>query len=146
MQIRLTPDYSLLVVFAIFLVNYFVVRRFFIAPISRVMHERERDVRSADELYEKSLTRFNDAMADIEQRIHETRKEGTGIREGLRKEALAHRETVIEQTRRQAEQIVAEAQARLTSDVADARAKIDVESEALARAAADKFLSTRAVS
>ena len=54
MQIRLTPDYSLLVVFAIFLVNYFVVRRFFVAPISRVMNERQQDIRSAEELYQSS--------------------------------------------------------------------------------------------
>ena len=141
MQIRLTPDYSLLVVFAIFLVNYFVVRRFFVAPISRVMNERERDIRSAEELYESSLTRFNDAMAGIEQRIHDTRKQGSGIREDLRWEALTHRQSVIDRTRKEADTIVAEAQKRLSADVAAAKQKINVDSEALARAAAEKLLA-----
>ena len=63
MQMNLAPDGSLLIVMAIFIVNYFVVKRFLVQPVNRVMTERETEIRSADTLYEEALTRFNDATA-----------------------------------------------------------------------------------
>ena len=56
-------------------------------------------------------------------------------------EALSHRETVIDRTRKEADTIVAEAQKRLSADVVAAKQKINVDSEALARAAAEKLLA-----
>ena len=43
MQISLMPDLSLLAVMVIFIMNYLVVRKFFLEPINRVMEEREHE-------------------------------------------------------------------------------------------------------
>src|SRR5439155_22520850 len=52
MQISLTPDYSLLAIMVIFIINYFIVSRFFIRPINAVLESRAYETRSANEIYE----------------------------------------------------------------------------------------------
>ena len=143
MQINLTPDYSLLMIMAIFVANYWVVRRFFVTPINAVLVERESDIRSADILYEESIARFNDATAKIDERLHQARKEAAGRREQFRVEAMTHRAQVIERTRSEADKIVQEAEASLQAEVATARDRVVRESEELARLAAEKIVGRR---
>jgi F-type H+-transporting ATPase subunit b len=140
---NLAPDGSLLIVMVIFIINYFVVRRFLVEPVTRVITERETDIRSADTLYEQALTKFNDATASIEERLLAARKEGASVRDRLRNEAASHRVEVIEKTRAEAERLVAEADAALRGDVSTAREAILRESEDLARLAAERVLGRR---
>jgi F-type H+-transporting ATPase subunit b len=140
---NLAPDGSLLIVMVIFIINYFVVRRFLVEPVTRVITERETDIRSADTLYEQALTKFNDATASIEERLLAARKEGAAVRDRLRNEAASHRVEVIEKTRAEAERLVAEADAALRGDVSTAREAILRESEDLARLAAERVLGRR---
>ena len=54
MQINLVPDLSLFAVMAIFIVNYFVVSRFFLRPINDVLEARETEARTARKSRTKS--------------------------------------------------------------------------------------------
>jgi len=139
MQINLTPDPSLLVIMAIFIANYWIVRKYLIQPVDRVLTEREGDITSADRLYEESLARFNEATASMEERLYQARKDGSAVRETLRLEAVRHRGEVIERTRREAEGIVTTASESLRGDVDAARQQIVEESERLARLAAEQI-------
>lgn len=139
MQINLTPDPSLLVIMAIFIANYWIVRKFLIQPVDRVLTDRENDISSADRLYEESLARFNEATASMEERLFQARKEGSSVREALRLEAVGHRGEAIERTRHEAEQIVGKATELLQKDVAAARERIVAESDSLARLAAERI-------
>jgi F0F1-type ATP synthase membrane subunit b/b' len=143
MQIELRPDYSLLVIAVIFLLNYLIVRNFFFKPINRILSERETEVSSAQKQYEEALNRFNEATAEIEAKIHQARREGSTVREGRRVEAVQHRAGLIERTRKESEQIVGAATASLGKDVTAARDLIVGESEQLARLAAEKILGRR---
>jgi F-type H+-transporting ATPase subunit b len=140
MQINLFPDLSLFAVMAIFVLNYFVVRKFFLEPINRVMEEREHDTKSADEVYEQAMARFNEATANVEERLHVAKRDAANVRENFRAEASAHRASVVERTRGEAEKFLAEAEAKLKEDAAAARDRIVTESEALARMAAERIL------
>src|ERR1043165_4653626 len=136
MQINLFPDLSLFAVMAIFILNYLVVRKFFLEPINRVMEEREHETKSADELYEQAMARFNEATANVEERLHIAKRDAADVREKFRGEANAHRATMIEKTRSEAETFLAEAETKLKDDVTVARDRIVRESEALAQMAA----------
>ncbi len=140
MQINLFPDLSLFAVMAIFILNYIVVRKFFLEPINRVMEEREHDTKTADELYEQAMARFNEATANVEERLHIAKRDAANVRENFRAEANAHRATVVEKTRGEAESFLAEAETKLKDDVAAARERIVRESEALAQMAAERIL------
>lgn len=143
MQINLVPDLSLLAVMAIFVVEYFVVKIFFLKPINDVLEARETEVRTAQELHEKALAEFNEATAQIEARLHDTRRDAAQLREKFRSEAGAHRATMIERTTTDAKNLVNEADERLSEDVKEAREKLQRDAESLARLAAEKILGRR---
>jgi len=140
MQINLTPDPSLLAIMVIFILNYLIVRRFFLQPVSRVMEEREQDTRSAEERYEQELGRFNEATARMEAQLHAAKRAAAQVREQHRAEAATHRNAVVAQTHEKAQQIVGESEEKLRSDVTTARESIVRDSEALARLAAERIL------
>lgn len=140
MQIDLTPNLSLLAIMAIFIANYWVVRKFFLQPINNVLEARETETKSAERLYEEALARFNEATSDAEAKLHIAKREAASVRESFRGEAGAYRTQVLERTGSEARTIVSEADTKLSADVAEARTKIVTESEALARLAAERIL------
>lgn len=140
MQINLFPDKSLFAVLVIFVINYFVVRRFFIRPVNAVMEAREHETKSADTLYEQAMARFSDATAEMEAQLHGAKRAAAQVRERYRAEATAHRTAVVEKTSAQARGLVDEADAKLKQDVAAARETIVRDSESLARVAAERIL------
>jgi F-type H+-transporting ATPase subunit b len=140
MQISLMPDLSLLAVMAIFVANYFIVKRFFIGPINGVLEERENEVRSAQERYEQSLARFKETTAEMEQRLHEAKRAAAQLRERFRTEAGEHRAGLVERTSNEARKLVAEAEDQLKRSVREARDKIVRQAESLARLAAERIL------
>ncbi len=124
----------------IFILNYLVVSRFFLRPINQVIEAREHEVRSANEVYEQSMARFNEATTQMEEKLHVARHAAADVRDRFRKEAAAYRASIVEKTHNDAGSIVSEADEKLKADVAEARAKIVTESEALAHLAAERIL------
>ena len=140
MQISLAPDYSLLAIMVIFIINYWVVSKFFIKPINGVMESREAETRAANELYEAAMARFSEETARMEEQLHVAKKDAAAVREKFRADAAAHRQSVVEKTTAEAKTIVSDADASLSSAASEARDKIKRESEALARLAAERIL------
>ena len=140
MQINLMPDLSLLAIMVIFIMNYLIVRKFFLQPINGILEARETETRSAEQVYEEALARFSEATAQTEAQLHAAKREAAQLRERFRGEAAAYRQQVVDKTNTEARQIVGEADDRLSKDVAVAREQIVRESEALAREAATRIL------
>lgn len=140
MQIKLAPDLSLLAIMVIFIINYLVVRTFFLKPINQVLEARETETRSAEKLYEDALARFNEATAQTEAQLHAAKREAAQLRDRFRGEAGAYRQQVVERTNNEARAVVAEADQKLGADVAVAREKIVRDSDSLARLAAERIL------
>jgi F-type H+-transporting ATPase subunit b len=140
MQINLTPDLSLLAIMVIFIINYMVVRKFFLQPINTVLEARETESRTAEKLYEDALARFSEATAQTEAQLHTAKREAAQLRDRFRGEASAYRQQVVDKTNAEARQIIGEADESLGRDVAVAREQIVRESESLARLAAERIL------
>ncbi len=140
MQIQLAPDYSLLAILVIFVLNCLVVRKFFLRPINDVIEARETEVRSAERLHEEALARFNEATSKMEVQVHSAKRDAAQLREKHRAEAAAYRQQVVDRTSGEAKQLVAEADQKLGSDVQVARERITRDSEMLARLAAERIL------
>jgi F-type H+-transporting ATPase subunit b len=140
MQIKLAPDLSLLAIMVIFILNYMVVRRFFLRPINEVLDAREAETKTAEKLYEDALARLGEATAQTEAQLQAAKREAAAVRERHRAEAGAYRQQVVERTSAEARQLAAEAEQKLSSDVAAARERIVRDSESLARLAAERIL------
>lgn len=140
MQINLFPDSSLFAVMVIFWVNYLIVRRFLIKPVNEVLEAREAEKKTADELYEQAMARFNEATSAVEEKLHSAKKDAAQVREKFRAEATAHRTRVIETTQAEAKKVVTEGESKLARDLSAAREKIVSGSDKLARLAAERIL------
>ena len=140
MQINLTPDLSLLAIMVIFIMNYLIVRKFFLQPINGILEARETETRSAEQVYEEALARFSEATAQTEAQLHAAKRDAAQLREKFRGEAGVYRQQIVDRTNAEARQIVGEADQRLSKDVAVAREQIVRESESLALEAATRIL------
>jgi len=140
MQIDLKPDLSLLAIMVIFILNYLVVRKFFLKPVNDILEAREHETKSAEKVYEDALARFNEATAEMEGQLHTAKREAAKLRDQFRGEAAVHRQQVVEKTSGEARQVLAQAEEKLSRDVTEAREKISRESESLARLAAERLL------
>ena len=140
MQIDLKPDLSLLAIMVIFIMNYWIVRKFFLQPVNEVLESRETETKSAEKLYEDALARFNEATSQTEAQLHTAKREAAQVRERFRGEAGAYRQQLVEKTNTEARGFIAEADQKLSGDVAAARATIVTEADALARLAAERIL------
>jgi len=124
----------------IFIMNYLIVRKFFLQPINGILEARETETRSAEQVYEEALARFSEATAQTEAQLHAAKREAAQLRERFRGEAGSYRQQVVDKTNAEARQIVSDADDRLSKDVAVAREQIVRESESLARMAAERIL------
>lgn len=124
----------------IFIMNYLIVRRFFLQPINGILEARETETRSAEQVYEEALARFSEATAQTEAQLHAAKRDAAQLRERFRGEAGTYRQQIVDKTGAEARQIVGEADERLSQDVAVAREQIVRESESLARMAAERIL------
>ena len=140
MQINLMPDVSLLAIIAIFLLNYLVVKKFFLQPVNAVLEARATEQKSAEQLYEDALARFNDAAAQMETQLHIAKREAAAVRDHARGEAGAYRQQLVDRTQAEGKQIISQADATLTKDVSEAREKITRDADSLARMAAERIL------
>jgi F-type H+-transporting ATPase subunit b len=140
MQIKLTPDPSLLAIVVIFLLNYLVVRRFFLHPINEIIEARETETKTAERLHEEALGRFREATSTIEAQLQTARREASQVRDRHRAEAAVRRNQIVERTHGEASGIISEAEGKLARDVDAARVTIKRESENLARLAAERIL------
>lgn len=137
---NLAPDWSLLAIVAIFILNYFVVRRFFFQPVNAVLEERAHETKSAEQIYEDSLARFNDATSKMEEQLHVAKREAGSLRDRFRAEAGAYRTDVVSRTQSEAQQYITTGTTELNADVKEAREKIVRDAESLARVAAERIL------
>lgn len=137
---QLIPDLSLFAIMAIFILNYFVVRKFFLQPVNEILEARALEQRTAEELYEGALARFNEAAAQMESQLHVAKREAAQVRDARRTEAAAFRQQLVDRTAAEGKQVVAEADQRLSADVVAAREQISREAESLARMAAERIL------
>ena len=137
---NLIPDLSLLAIMAIFILNYLVVRKFFLQPVNEILEARATEQRTAEQLYEGALARFDEAAAQMESQLHVAKREAAEVRDARRSEAAAFRQQLVERTGAEGKQIVAEADQRLSADVVAARAQISREADSLARMAAERIL------
>lgn len=124
----------------IFIMNYLIVRKFFLQPINGILEARETETRSAEQVYEEALARFSEATAQTEAQLHAAKRDAAQLREKFRGEAGVYRQQIVDRTNAEARQIVGEADQRLSKDVAVAREQIVRESESLAREAATRIL------
>lgn len=124
----------------IFIMTYWVVRKFFLGPINDVLETREHETKTAEQRYEEAMARFSEATAQVEERLHVAKKDASQMRDKFRAEASAQRATLVERTSAEAKKLVTEAETKLNAEIKEVRETLGRDAESLAHLAAERLL------
>ena len=137
------PDLSLLLAVALFWATYWVLRQTVFKPLGSILDEREKRGAAATEALATALDGQKEALAEIDRRLTEARREAMATKEAARAAAAARRTELLDEARQKARQKAAEAQRELDSDVAAAREQLRRDARALAAEIATRALGRR---
>lgn len=138
------PDLSVIWVIFFVLLLTVVLDRLLFKPVLRVIAERERAIRSARELAERSASEARLASAEFEKKTGEARAELYRQMDEMRRTAMNERAEIMARTRAEAEAEIAAASARLAAEAEDARRRLSAEADALGAAVAERILGRKA--
>ena len=138
------PDLSVLWVIFFVLLLTIVLDRLLFKPVLRVMGERERAIRSARELAERSAHEARRASAEFEKKTAEARGELYRQMDDMRRAAMNERAEIMSRTRAEAESEITAASAKLAAEADEARRRLGAEADALGAAVAERILGRKA--
>jgi len=119
----------MLVIMAIFVTVWAVLKVFFFGPLVAVMNRREERVTSAREIYERAEAEVEERLAEERARLHDARRAAAARRDELRRGAQEQRRRMVDGAKETAQTELAEASSTLGATV-DAES---IKLEALAR-------------
>jgi F-type H+-transporting ATPase subunit b len=137
------PDLSLFVVMAIFWATYWVLRVSVFKPVGAILEEREHRAHRSAEALRAALEKEREAVAEIDRRLNDARREVMAAREAVRKEAGVRRQELLEKARAEAQAAVAAAQAKIDASVSAARDELRASAEATAQEIASSALGRK---
>jgi F-type H+-transporting ATPase subunit b len=138
------PDLSVIWVIFFVLLLTIVLERLLFKPLLRVMEERQRAIRSARELAERSAIEARAAAAEFDRKTVEARTELYKQMDDMRRTAMDERAAIMTRTRAEAEAEIAAASAKLQTEAEHARRRLSDEAETLGAAIAERILGRKA--
>ena len=138
------PDLSVFWVIFFVLLLTALLNRLLFKPVLRVMEERERAIRSARELAERSANEARLASVEFEKKTAEARAELYRQMDEMRRAAMNERAEIMSRTRAEAEAEISTATAKLTAEAEEARRRLGAEADALGAAVAERILGRKA--
>jgi F-type H+-transporting ATPase subunit b len=136
-------DWTLYVQILNFLVLVYLLNIVLFRPIRKSLKDRQASLTA----YESELTGLADGqqglLGEVEQKLTEARREGLGLREGLRQEGSQFEASLLEQVKREVEAEWTRVEARIKADVAKAQKALRAQTKDFAFALATKILGRK---
>ena len=140
------PNLSLLFIMICFWVTLWLVHRYLIGPIGRVLAERRARLDEAQSRWDTTHGDYLEATERLEREMEEAAREAARIRSEARQKALGERQRVLEAAREQADERLNAALAELGADTAAARSELRDRAHELARLFASRLLDREVAS
>ena len=144
MGVKVLPGLSVVGIIVIVLLLTIVLNYGLFKPITRLLDQRERAIKSASDAALAAAAKADAAAAEFERRTREAQGDVYRAMEEHRREALRRRADLLAQTRQDVDRSLAEASASLQAQAADARAQLEKDADALADAVVERVLGRRA--
>ncbi len=138
-----TPDFSLILMLAIFFATLWLLNRFLFVPITAILKEREEEERGSSLAIEEARARFQEGAARVEAELAAARREGLKLREERRAEGRRIREEKAGVVKEETSAKLTEAGASIEAQSRRAAAELPARIRELARQLAEKVLGRR---
>jgi F-type H+-transporting ATPase subunit b len=140
------PNLSLLFIMVCFWVTLWLVHRYLIGPVGRVLAERQSRLDDAQSRWDTTHGDYLEATERLEGEMEEAAREAARIRGEARQQALGERQKVLEEARGQADERLNAALAELGDDTEAARGELRDRARELARLFASRLLDREVAS
>jgi len=140
------PNASLFFIMVCFWVTFFLVDRFLLKPILRVLDERQSRIQGAQSQWATKNEEYLAASASLEAAIEDAAREGAKTRAQLREKAQTERQRLLDSAREQAGARLDNALAELDKDATAARDELRARAEELAHLFAGQLLEREVTS
>jgi len=134
------PNVSLIFIMVCFWLTMWLVYRFLIVPVGRVLAERARRIDDAAAKWEATNEDYLSATQRLEREMEEAAREAARVRNEHRQQALAERQQTLETARSQADERLREALGTLDADAEQAREELRRRARELAQLFAGQLL------
>jgi F-type H+-transporting ATPase subunit b len=128
----LSADYTLLIVWAIFIVLIFLLNEILFKPINKVLDDRERLTVGAVNEAKSAIASYGKQLANYEEKIRVVRGENYKMLEGQRKDALAERSRKLVALKDSVSAEIEKHKVELNQFSLESQTKLDVEARAMA--------------
>ncbi len=134
------PNWSLILIMICFWVTFWLVQKFLIRPMSRVMAERGGRIAGAEREWAGKHEAYLSASARLEAELEEAARQAARVRGERRQEAQGERQKILDAARADAEQRLDDALRGIDRDAAAAREDLRVRAATLGHAFAERLL------
>ena len=131
---------SLLVMMGIFWVTYWILRRFFFAPMMDLLEQRQATVDTAQSVYDEAMTKTSEMIEAERSRLNEARRNALASRQQERRAALSRRLEQLNEVKAQVHEILASAAGELEERVARERETLEQKAQEIADFMAERLL------
>ncbi len=136
-------DWTLFAQLLNFLVLVFLLNMVLYRPIRKMLLERRARLSS----FEEDITGLADnrqgILGKVDEELTQARREGLGLREGLRQEGSQAESSLLEQVKKEVDAQWTKVEAKIKKDVAKAREALGAQSQDFAMALANKILGRK---
>ena len=136
-------DWTLFAQILNFLVLVFLLNMVLFRPIRKILLERKARLAG----YEEDITGLADnrqgVLVKVDEELVQARREGLGLREGLRQEGSQAESSLLEQVKKEVDAQWTKVEAKIKKDVGKAREALQAQSQDFAMALATKILGRK---
>jgi F-type H+-transporting ATPase subunit b len=134
------PNLSLIFIMVCFWVTLWIVYRFLIRPVGRVIAERQRRTDGAQREWSAKNEEYLAAVSQVEDEIAQAAKDSSHMRAEARQGAMDRRQETLDHARADADERLNAALETLKGEAESARSDLRGRAEELARLLADRLL------
>jgi F-type H+-transporting ATPase subunit b len=134
------PDLSLIFVMVCFWMALWLVHRFLIRPVGKVIGERRRRIDDAQQEWSGKNEEYLAAVTRVEEEVSAAAKEAARIRAAARQHAMDERQAALDQARARADERLLGVLDTLDKEAETARSDLRSQAEGLARLLASRLL------
>ncbi len=136
-------DWTLFVQILNFLVLVFLLNIVLYRPIRRILHDRKVRLTALEgDIVGLADSRLG-VLEEVDEQLTAARREGLGLREGLRQEGSQAEASLLEQVKKEVDAQWTKVEAKIKKDVGKAREALSAQAQDFAQALAIKILGRK---
>lgn len=143
-MLKLPPDYTFVLQVLIFVVFWVLMKRLWIDPALRVLHQRSRRSEGALREAERLQAKAEQLRADQAAALGDARAEAQREMQEIVRAAETEQQRLIEEARAEAQRTIGEVRARIAEEMAAARQGLRAQAREIAAEVARKVLGRAA--